>query len=533
MISLIPVFLLIAASIFLQIMGRSRFSPGRTWLLSSIVAITTWVAMILIRLLMPSGWEINNWLVGVSTSETLFFQFTTDTWIFGFLLVSLLVAVIFYEARYLDSGNHVNILTGTMILISVGLLSIQSGNGLTFLLTWVLIDIAEFLILVGIIKDTAKHRISIISLLARILGILLMLCYLVLQTPGSTFATEGVTTSAGVLLLIIAVLRMGIIPFHIPYSEEPKVRRGIGSILRFIPILSIFSFFTFSGPQLFSKIQYGGLLTIFTLGGLFGALSWFFARSELGGRPYWVFAFGCLASVAYLRSSMDALIGFAAIMLVGGSGLFLFLPRKRKASVLLPLLLPVMFAIPYTPTGAIPQAVWGRQAELANIFLFTSQALLIGGVIRHSLRTEVKFKQIEDWVWLFQMAGLIIVSASPWIAEIFSLEKLKNVEYWWFSVSLVVIIGLATAVNYLQRRSTNGLIVRLRRLSKRIEPVMLYFDKFFQFNWITRGFESLGKFIEFIIGFMVRLLEGDGGILWSFLLLILLASLLITAQVSK
>lgn len=487
--------------------------------------------MILIRFLMPAGWEINNWLSNVSTFETLVFQFTKDTWVLGFLLVSLLVAVIFYEARYLDSGSHINILTGTMILTAFGLLSIQSGNGLTFLLTWVLIDIAEFLILVGIIKDGAKHRISIISLLARFLGIILMLSYLILQTPGSVLSVEGGNLSTGVLLIIIVLLRMGIIPLHIPYSEEPKIRRGIGSILRFLPILSVFSFIIFSGPQLFSKIQYGGTLTIVTAGVLFGALSWFFARSELDGRPYWVFAYGCLALIAFLRGAVDALVGISIVMVVGGSVLFLFLPRKQKASVLLPLILPVMFAIPYTPTAAIPQAIWGGRLEVANFFLLISLALLIGGVIRHSLRIEDKRKQLEDWVWLFQIAGLIVVAAAPWIAEIFSLEKLRSLDYWWFSVSLVAIIGMAIIFDFLQRRSATKFLGRFKEPLIRMQPVILYIDKFFRFNWVVRWFEAVGKFIESAIGFLVRILEGDGGIVWSFLLLILLASLLLAAQV--
>lgn len=531
MISLIPVFLLVAASIILQVLGRTRFSPGRTWLLASIVAVMTWIAMILIRLLMPTGWEIHNWLSGVTTSETIVFQYSEESWILGFLLVSLFVAVIFYEARYLDSGSHVNILTGTMMLTAVGLLSIQSGNGLTFLLTWVLIDIAEFLILVGIIKETAKHRISIISLLARFFGIILMMSYLILRTPGSVLDVEKGNLSTGVLIIFIALLRMGIIPLHIPYSEEPKIRRGIGSILRFLPILSVFSFLIFCGPQLFTKIQYGSTLTIVTTGVLFGALSWFFSRSELGGRPYWVFSFGCLALIAFLRGSMDALVGISIMMVVGGSVLFLFLPRKQKAGVLLPLILPVMFAIPFTPTAAIPLAIWGDRAEVANFFLLLSLTLLIGGVIRHSSRIEGKQKKLEDWVWLFQITGLIIVAIAPWIAEIFSLEKLRSLKYWWFPVSLAVIIGLAIFLDFLQRRSANNLINRIKEYFKRMEPVILNIDKLFRFNWIVRLFEATGTFIGSAIGFLVRILEGDGGILWSFLLLILLASLLIAAQV--
>jgi hypothetical protein len=192
-----------------------------------------------------------------------------------------------------------------------------------------------------------------------------------------------------------------------------------------------------------------------------------------------------------------------------------------------------MLTVPFTPTTAIPQGLWGNRLELSNIFLLPGLALLIGGEIRHSLHREKRIERRQDWVWFFQTAGLIITAITPWIAEIFFWEEVKNINYWWYSVTLVVIIGVTIMIDFLRRRTGSSLIVWNAKFVKKIEPIVYYFDKFFQFNWVVAISEAVGKFIAFVINMFVRILEGDGGILWSFLFLVLLASLLITAQVLK
>ncbi|GEM_PF-981960 len=531
MISMIPVFLLVAASILLQVLGRVKFSPGQTWLFSSIVALLSWMAMILIRIVMPSGWQVTDWLPGMSTLESVAFQFSKETWVPGFLLISLLVAVIFYEARFLGSGNYVNILSGTLTISAFGLLSILSANGLTFLLTWALIDIAEFSILMLILKEESKHQIAITSLFARSVGIIFMTLLLVLQSRSGFYSPENENPAYfGIIMILVAILRMGIIPSHVPYSEDPKIRIGIGSILRFTPIFSVFSFLMVSEPQNYSPSQTQWLMAILLFAAVFGVFSWFLANNKLAGRSYWIFTLGCLALIGYLRASAEVITGLSAMLMAGATVLFVPAPRTKGGKIFIPLLMAGLLCLPYTPTAILPVYFWGERFTVANILIVACLSLLIAGLIFHTIRAEEDGEHQENWVRLFQIFGLIILMISPWISEIFILGKISSLNYWWYAVVLCVVTGLImTARFYLNHETQRN--IRTKFLIRRgFDSALLISERFFRFEWITRIMKGIGEFIAVSMNLLIRILEGDGGILWSFLFLVLLASLLITGQ---
>lgn len=487
--------------------------------------------MILIRIFMPSGWQIAGWLPGMSTLDSIVFQFSNDTWVPGFLLISLMVAVIFYEARFLGSGNYLNILTGTMAISAFGLMSILSASGLTFLLTWVMIDIAEFAVLTIILKEEAKHQIAVTSFFTRTIGIFLLILVLVLQSRDNLFPSGNETASIyGILIILVAILRMGIIPIHIPYSEDPKIRRGIGSILRFTPILSVFSFLFVFGPQEYSRSQNIWLVIILTIAAVFGAISWYLAENKLVGRPYWIFTLGCLALLGYIRSSTGLIIGLAAMMLAGGTVLYLPSPQTRKTNMFIPLLVAGMLCLPYTPTAMLPGGFWGERFEFSSIFIIICLSLLIGGWIIHSFRQDEETEHQESWVWLFQTLALIVLATAPWIAEIFFLEKVSDIHYWWYTILLIAVTGSILAVHFYRKRESNRISTIYLLIKRGIDPVLLYADRFFRFEWVIQIVKGFGNLVSVSMNLMVRVLEGDGGILWSFLFLVLLASLLITGQ---
>ncbi|HRS74664.1 MAG TPA: hypothetical protein P5282_06965, partial [Anaerolineaceae bacterium] len=56
-------------------------------------------------------------------------------------------------------------------------------------------------------------------------------------------------------------------------------------------------------------------------------------------------------------------------------------------------------------------------------------------------------------------------------------------------------------------------------------------DQIFSLTWLMKLFTAIGSILSSAVNIFVRVLEGDGGVLWSFLFLVLLVSLMITRQV--
>jgi len=158
MLSLLPVFMLLLSAIVIQAVGRVTKRAGSTWWLATIFSSITWLSLILVGLLDPSEFVINDWLPAPYPFTTIIFEFTRQTWIFGFLLVTMLLAVILYNARHLESPYYLNKITGSMVITAFGLLAVLSRSNLAFVLTWSLIDLAEFGVLAAVIGNVKNHQ---------------------------------------------------------------------------------------------------------------------------------------------------------------------------------------------------------------------------------------------------------------------------------------------------------------------------------------------------------------------------------------
>ena len=53
-------------------------------------------------------------------------------------------------------------------------------------------------------------------------------------------------------------------------------------------------------------------------------------------------------------------------------------------------------------------------------------------------------------------------------------------------------------------------------------------DKFLNFDWVLSFFSFINRGLSNLINILVRILEGDGGLLWAFVFLILISSILLT-----
>lgn len=127
MLILIPIILLLffAGGINLLV-SRYKLSLGTTWLITAAAVLIVWVSLIIFRIILPEGVSITNWSPQGIGADVLVFKLSERTWIFAFLLVSLLIGVIFTDTIRFGQSNNLVTWAGSMVLTAVGLLSIYS-----------------------------------------------------------------------------------------------------------------------------------------------------------------------------------------------------------------------------------------------------------------------------------------------------------------------------------------------------------------------------------------------------------------------
>lgn len=530
MLTLLPVALLLLSAVVIQVFGRVTRRAGSTWLLAAVMGFVTWLSMIPIGLLLPSAVTISDWLPDPYPFATISFQATNETWIFGFLLVSMLQAVILYNARNLDSPNYLNKITGAMALSAFGLLAAFSRTPLAFVLTWSLMDLAEFGVLTATVNNEKENRTTLTTVLFRELGIILLVLLMSI-VPEQTGDSEGLSNFTAWLFLMISLLRMGILPLRAVQVEDLRNRRGFMTLLRAIPLLTAFSFFTISINIELPVRTIQLLFLIFSIAILYGSMAWFFSKDELSGRPYWFFCLGSLGFIAFLSGRPGALIALAAVAITGGTGIFLSSPRFRRLYIYLPVLLLGLLALPYSPTALFNEIFVGENDSVQHLFMIPAYAFLVAGVIKHALQPVEEPDIGEAWTGLFHRISLFFIALVPWI--IMGVRfKIYNVQVnWWVSVIIIGFISGLTALFFLfskRQMTKTGLIHRILAAIVKISGVL---DKILRFNWLARIISSIGFIFTKLANLLIRVQEGDGGILWSFLFLVLLFSLLLTRQV--
>ncbi len=529
MLILIPIILLLLFAGGINLLaGRYKLSLGSTWLIAAASVLIVWISMIIFRLALPEGVSIADWSPQGIGSDTLVFKLSERTWIFGFLLVSLLVGVIFTDTVRFGQSNNMVTWTGSMILTAVGLLSIYSQTFLAVIITWTIIDIVEFGILIKVTDQPKVHSAIMLEFITRVIGTVLVMAALIFSNF-HTAIVDSTQYSRGVYLLILlgATLRLGVFPLHIPLTSGLPIRRSLGTILRFVAPISVVAFLSQIQPQQQYETLTKFLFAVALIVGLYGAIKWISSKNELSGRRFWMLSFSGLILIRFLLGQVEGAIGLSIIMVTAGGFIFLY-SYSSKVNFGAALFLTLgLIGLPFTPTAPIWRNVGIPQTWFSLAIIIITVSLLFLGLLKHVLRVRDQGSPKESWMQLFYTSGLIILAISSWITLIWRFATIKSEINW---IPPIICIMVITILGLMLRRKTWDWLIQKQPVQRLLVPFTLagnILNTFFRFDWFFSLLRQIFEFFSRPLRFFVNLLEGDGGLLWAFVFLALISSILI------
>jgi hypothetical protein len=514
MFVLITLILLLISSVTMVVLRLTRRPAAFTWLVSALGALLAWVSIPLWQFDLPLGLPINLWAPVTLFNTTPAFEVDSYAWLYALSLGALAAAVI------LTSPARMAVLLpvawiGAVALALVALLAVMADNILTLALVWTGIDLLEYLNTLRVSETPSLNERAVISFSFRAAGTGFALWAAVVSAAGGQLASLEATPPQAWLFMLLAVgLRLGVIPLHLAYREDPGLRRGIGSSLRLTAAAT--------SLVVLARLPAGGvepellpfLLALVAVAAVYAGWKWLSLPDELSARPYWIIGMGALSLAAALRGSPQGSAAWGAALVLFGGLSFLYSSRQVWFTRLFAGLALFLLSLPFTLTATGWEGDFPLPALFWPLFL-SAHAMLVAGYIRHLFRAgDTTFGELPRWAQAAYPFGLGIFVVTILLTGLWGWPGSLQIGVWPVALLMVLLAGLVGIAT-----------LRLRRMfasqpSEPVEPAGV--SRFVQFQELFAGllwglYRMVGRFF----GYLSSLLEGDGGLLWTLLLLLI------------
>lgn len=530
MLILLPILILLVTAFSMAVIRIVR--PGFTyyWLVATAGALVAWPVVLLWGFKLPASLQLWKWNPVELFGSSPMLLVDRLSWPYAVALATLVLAVILTAVARVQPLAW-EIWAGTLLLTALGLFAVLAGNPLTLLMAWAALDIVEVTFLLLQLKENEARERIVVSFSARLAGIILLLwAWIIARSTQETFTFSSIPPQATIFLVLAAGLRLGVLPLHLPFYQELPLQRGLGTTLRLVPVaatLVLLGRAAVAGVPVWIAPY---LLAFTGLAAIYGGWAWLTAPDELSGRPFWIIGMAALSVAAALRAQPEASIAWGIACLLSGGLIFLASARHRNLLPLLGLGLLGFSALPLTPAWngmgiyTYPNlmqtsGIAGNLEKPAIYLVYTlvlliAHALLLSGYIRFMLKQEVTLKGVERWVWVIYPLGLFLLICSQYLLGFWSWPKFQEVSSpgWWGGATAAILTVIIWLLTY--------------RIPLLPENVMSTWRDFFSFNWLYRllwlAYQGIGR----LVSWTTMILEGEGGLLWTLVLLALIISLI-------
>lgn len=513
MLTALPTLLFIAGSsaIWLVRQRHDRVSLA----VATGTSILVWVISLALLAVVPNVFGLSVWKPETLFESRLELVLDEPGWIFAFLTATVMLSITLTNpARegVPTPGARGVALAYTGISIAVML----SGNLLTVAMLWTIMDLLSFVFLLRVVTDVDAALALLTKLAIDISAVLLITTAAVIDIRGSEPISPLLplqSTLANILLAGAVFLRLGLLaPRLQPVSN---VRRGVETLFHLLPPTTALAVLarqweTAVPSEASSWLRVAGMLGI-----VIGGLRWGFQTQETGRLSSFVLGVSSLGVLSVGVSQPAAATGIVAagsILLTTGVILAVYdiLSGWHRGVILVSSLM--LAGLPFTPGAVLIDAFTPRSPpRLAMSF----GAVGLLGVLALTLGSlRVVFAPRKPWPSseaatriAYGVAGLLPILGGILVGWRMGVD---------LQMTAILVFSLVVGMSVF-------LVLRFRHIPSlqldRIGRLFLWFDLRPFFRLLLMGFRVL----LFAMRTLSETLEGEGAMLWVFVMLLLLA----------
>lgn len=538
MVYFLPLVFLLLFPVLLAILNRRWQRLALYWFVLIGITLISWLILLLARGQLPLSMSLLPRPTVDFPQSNPALLIDELSWPYGVALLTFLLAVLLTDVirTYItESGENSRFQVTwwswviAMTYTGLGLAAILAGNLHTLVLGWAALDMTE--LTVRLVRqnhdEELQSAIRIFSI--RALGILCALIGMIyLNSTGISPDFSSLNPQVSFWLYLAVGLRLGVLPFHISTPRQQLFPHNLETIFKYVPAGA--SLVILGRMASIASIPTASTIIILltVAAGLLCGLSWMITKGFLASHPAWIAAAASLSMISAIFLQPAASLSWGLAMLLFGGLLALYTTKHKFINYILLAAFIGLTALPFTASWAgilvyysqasnvLPQAL----IIIALILIPLIHTSLVVGAARRLLLSRPVNYGLERWIWWIYALGLLIIPLTSvllaWLAGLWNAVSQASLTLVQASIPGFVVVILTLTALFIYWRGVRT----PHRVSAAIEwllnPVWLY--------RLMHGFYRLASLT---VKTTDRVLEGAGGILWTLLLITLLASLII------
>lgn len=524
MLIVLPILILIlgGGSIFLIRM----FHPGFrfSWVIIAGVCVAAWLLYLICPISQFGNLESQNWLPFSNLVFPLTFRLDQNAWQVAFLMTAFLLTGVISSVVDIPNSSVEETWPTGLFFTALGLLAVCSGDPISLAIIWTILDILE--IIIAIKKASIKEAIaiSLINLAGHLVSTLSIIWIFIINSNGRKIpGFEIATPEIGMIVILAVFLRMLNIRRGSSQNRNNDLQGAHQTIQLFISstaglclLLKI--------PEWPSFDRFIPLLSLLFVAYAFINIFRFQRTTDgLGQKQSLINVLFASMALSIAFGNATTITSWIGLFLVVGGLIFLFSARSKGLIWIGVLICLAFTGLPFTPfTG-----IWGgfTGVNMAVLLLILIHGFTLTGVVKKVLKTNDGLAQKENWVIVIYAFGILLMLISAFLIWLKIPPRPFDEGFWQGGLLAAGTGALLIAIGWVIAKLFKKTNARLRSNAV-YQRVLTGLRKTVRFTWLKRILNGIFQLFQAITKIFSNILESDGGLFWSLLLLVLIVTLL-------
>jgi len=489
------------------------------WLIITSFIAIPWLFLLFIPLSSFQPIISGQSLVAPLQKTILAFRLDKTSWamVFSFLtwILSYLLTAVIRLDKERDPFSWISII----LIFMPTVFSFSAQNIISLIIFWTLSDILEIVYRLRKNRRLFEHRRNILQYLLRLISTFLAIWF---DLGVQTLPLNPLLNHKELLLVFIVVFRSSVLPIVSSKNTDSGLNLAEEFFLRAIQFSYGLGFLSFANEITLEGMGFFVLLFILFILIIFSGYVWAKQKDLSEGISVQPLFFISLALISHFLGYSDVFPIFSLLFMFNAGFLSLYSFKELKIPFLLIISLVLISGLPFSfPFFVFNYLLISEHSLITTSIIFIPYVFAILGFLRKSAVLKVSIKTFEPLHKTIYLIGLLllIVSAAVIVMRNY-LDQLVLQGIWW--VSLIPFI-FALFLYFLYWKNVKEIYPKEKTNSK--ISALLFITNFLQLDWLTVISLGIFRILRNVTSGINSLLEGEGGILWSILILVLLISI--------